>query len=137
MRRGRSHALKQIVSNYQSSCSRKRLPSERLYADSNEICPVILNPTNVCHVEDLRIKNLKSTDLIETKIYPNPTADFITFEKSLDLKLKICNIIGELLIEENINSDFYHLDVKNLASGIYIIYIGNSNNFKSYKLIKT
>ena len=126
-----------LISYYQRSCSRKRLPSERLYADSNEICPVILNPTNVCHVEDLRIKNLKSTDLFETKIYPNPTADFITIEKSLDLKVKICNIVGELLIEENINSDFYHLDIRNISPGIYIIYIGNSVHFKSYKLIKT
>lgn len=39
----------------------------------------------------------------------------------------------ELILEKNIDSDFYRVDLKKQPPGVSIIYIGNS---KSYKFIK-
>ena len=51
----------------------------------------------------------------------------------LETSLIICNIMGELILEKNIDSDFYHVDLKKQPPGVSIINIGNS---KSYKFIK-
>ena len=45
--------------------------------------------------------------------------------------------MGELILEKNIDSDFFRVDLKKQPPGVYIIYIGNSDNYKSYKLIKS
>ena len=71
----------------------------------------------------------------KSKIYPNPTNNFITieFEKPITSKLFIKDIAGKVVFSKRLNNvSKEQLDINGLANGIYFILVGNSQ----MKLIK-
>uniref|UniRef100_UPI004047F4E0 T9SS type A sorting domain-containing protein n=1 Tax=Mariniflexile sp. TaxID=1979402 RepID=UPI004047F4E0 len=88
---------------------------------------VELAPT--ASVEDLKKFNFKS--------YPNPAQDRITLSaiKSID-KIEIYNLLGQQVINKNINLNNTEINVSNLSKGVYLVkaFIGVATG--TYKVIK-
>lgn len=65
--------------------------------------------------------SIKKFDL---SIYPNPATEFIylkSISNEVFKSLKLFNIKGELIFESNEENSFQKIDIKNIASGMYII----------------
>jgi PKD repeat protein len=63
------------------------------------------------------------------EIYPNPTSDFITIElsKVTNSNLKVFSLDGRQIINLNVSSDKYILNVSALVTGTYVLQIVNEN----------
>jgi Secretion system C-terminal sorting domain len=76
----------------------------------------------------------KETDLL---IYPNPTNNIININTDLlkDIKtIKVYNLVGELLFQQNKN--FNMVDLGNYSNGTYLISIETNQNTITRKIIK-
>ena len=87
---------------------------------------------------------MKSTSQIKNlDVYPNPSRDIFNIrfvsEKIQELSIKVLNVYGELVFEENIGKfigEFTKsLDLSMSPKGIYILEIKNDDNFISKKIV--
>lgn len=71
-------------------------------------------------------------------ISPNPSTDFISIgtKDSSEGTIVIYNIIGEKLIQENINSNQARIDTSSLSSGVYIVNIKAEGAITTKKFVK-
>jgi len=82
------------------------------------------------------------TGIQETKednyeIYPNPATNVVRISAPIAIKyLKIYNQVGQLVIDEAVNSRSFTQDISILKSGVYIIQLETSNTIISKRLIK-
>ena len=74
------------------------------------------------------------------KIFPNPTSDIInihTLNPTEDINVEIFNLTGQLVYSVGyINFDSNSIDLSNLNTGVYIIFIRVPDKSKEFKLIK-
>lgn len=84
------------------------------------------------------LSNNKVESLSKFKLYPNPVSDILTIssESSAISTIKIYNLIGQLVIEKNINSLVDSIDVSDLQSGTYSISIESNDVLEFFKIIK-
>lgn len=85
------------------------------------------------------IENLsdESFSLNQIKIFPNPTSDFISVSGLTDeFEYDVFNIQGKVLSNGKIDSINNQIDLSSLSNGIYIIRVGNGDNFITKKIIK-
>jgi hypothetical protein len=61
----------------------------------------------------------------ELLVYPNPTSGVITVKGEKGLHVTVYNIIGELILTAELNTDTVDLDLSDQANGIYFIRIRN------------
>ena len=76
---------------------------------------------------------------LEIKIYPNPASGFINlFSNSILLNYKICSLDGkDILSTTQLNNKNETINVSNLSTGFYVIYIETEKNeVYNYKFIK-
>lgn len=86
----------------------------------------ILNPTyNATNSPPLSVADLQRTT-VEFSVYPNPTSDVLTieFDENENNSFMICNMVGKVVFEGNINQKT-QVDVSALAKGMYFIKIKN------------
>lgn len=72
-------------------------------------------------------------------LYPNPVTTEINIsfpKKSENAEFALFNILGERILQANINTFKNRIDVSGLASGMYIASITSNNKTTSYKIIK-
>ena len=75
------------------------------------------------------------TEDLQLILYPNPTTDYISINKDVEL-VEIYDLTGKkLLVFENVNKD-QELDVNKLAIGYYVVKLYNENYLESQNLIK-
>jgi len=106
---------------------------------------------SICDVDDESVWTPKVTfttsgvaateefNLKFVSIYPNPARNILTVqlnELSLDTKLKIFNLEGQLLYVENSNSSIKTLNISDLSSGIYFLKIETKNQSFIKKFVK-
>ena len=70
------------------------------------------------------IENIATTTLI---IYPNPTKDKIVIKSVIKGEVEIRNILGEIIITSQKETESKVIDISDLASGIYILKIGQTS----------
>lgn len=72
-------------------------------------------------------------------LYPNPVSDFITIksnsQKDISGHLKITNLLGEIVLENNSYSSTNPIDVRHFTSGIYYLEIESDDSRISQKFI--
>lgn len=73
-------------------------------------------------------------------VFPNPTSDKVTIQTN-DFKftnLKLVDIFGNTIKNYNFSdlSNNYTLELQNIASGLYFVYVSNSNNLITIPIVK-
>ncbi len=71
-------------------------------------------------------------------LYPNPVADILTVERQDPGKglMRIYDLTGTLLIEQEVNGPKYRIDVSALPSGMFILSLGSGKKVIQEKLVK-
>jgi len=91
-----------------------------------------LNPVQIVGIAENALSNNGVV------VYPNPTSSYIIV-KTNSIKNKmfsIYNTLGQIIIQQNSDSDFVTLDLKSLTSGVYILVVDDKLEPKTFKLIK-
>ncbi len=127
------------ITNPHSSYSYSGTPTDKpavykLYSVSN-VCGVgkILNPST------LRVELITSVEPAEAeviKIYPNPTRNWIRIECASAHKLRVMNLQGKVLLENDSQEFFHQLDLSPLSGGTYLLEVTTKNQKNTYRIIK-
>jgi hypothetical protein len=85
------------------------------------------------------IKNVLNIDVLDIIISPNPVKNHLKIKSNKPLnKACILNLNGRILLECDLSSDIFSLDISDLPNGIYFINLINYQNQNYYeKFIKT
>lgn len=79
--------------------------------------------------------------LLNCKVFPNPTKDYITLNiestNEINYKVQILDLNGSILIEIPINKSIERMDLSDLKNGVYFLQIKSNNGhiFKVKKII--
>ena len=84
------------------------------------------------------ISSLLESDQALFKIYPNPTADFVSIENlgKENMSFSISNSKGQVIQKGHVGSTIYVVDLSHLESGIYTLTLKDDINSVAKKLIK-
>ena len=95
-----------------------------------------INIDNINFSKDVSIENEKTE--ISLNIYPNPAIDrvYIDFTEKQVVKMQVFNMIGECVLQRELNNFKNEIDISSLSKGIYIIGISNIQGTIQKKLIK-
>lgn len=95
-----------------------------------------INIDNINFSKDVSIENQNPE--ISLNIYPNPANDkvFINFTDKQVVKMQVYNMIGECVLQRELNSFKNEIDISTLSKGIYIIEISNTKGTIQKKFIK-
>ena len=82
------------------------------------------------------VPEIKNSDKIGLKIYPNPTSTFFTIELEranlkFPLNFQILDIFGRLIKVSIVTENISKFESKDLRSGIYILSIFNDHEIKA------
>lgn len=85
------------------------------------------------------ILSVETQDILELKVYPNPTQNILNIESKTALSLiTIYNITGKKIKSEKTNQLKLTLNLSDIANGVYMLNISdNQGNKTTRKLIKT
>ncbi len=74
----------------------------------------------------------------ELRIYPNPAIDkvIIDYSGQSDIKMQVYNMIGELMLQEELHNNNNEIDISTLSTGLYIIKVSGADWTVQKKLIK-
>jgi len=72
------------------------------------------------------------------KIFPNPANESVAIEclEKNGIKITISNIVGECVLQKELNNNVNEIDISLLPSGMYIVKVSGSNWTVQKKLIK-
>jgi hypothetical protein len=71
------------------------------------------------------------------KLYPNPASNVLNIESLGTIQnVSVCNILGQEVLNQDVNSATFNLNVSSLNSGIYVIKTMIDGNLSSTKFIK-
>ncbi len=68
---------------------------------------------------------------------PNPVTDILTINASIELKsAKICNLLGQTILQQRFNSNEIQLNMSNMPSGTYFVIVEADNKKETFKILK-
>ena len=98
----------------------------------------ISNDSFVLQTDSFKVEGtlgLSENEIYDFEYYYNPLNDVLTMTSGEKLSnIQIFNILGQKLIEKEINSYNYQINLSNLATSIYFIKVESNNGAKSFKL---
>ncbi|WP_026706037.1 T9SS type A sorting domain-containing protein [Flavobacterium soli] len=69
--------------------------------------------------------------------YPNPVKNVLNVSYDQNItKISVYNMLGQLIMEHEINSTTAQIDMQNLSSGSYLVKVNAENQTKSIKILK-
>lgn len=93
-------------------------------------------------VEEEEETGTEEASVVDLRVYPNPTADLVTihFDNqpfNSGYVFKLYSIAGELMIEGEMDSSDYTVDMTQYNTGTYILKLSSGETeLKTYKIIK-
>ena len=78
--------------------------------------------------------NTNEFEMLDLKMYPNPSENFISFNNSLE-RVEIFDITGKVLLVFRNIVENQNLDITNLSSGYYLVKIFNNNIIENRNLL--
>ena len=73
----------------------------------------------------------------ELNIYPNPTKDFLNINADEVINnITVSNLVGQILINEDYNTDKVKMSIQQLSDGIYIMMIKKNKGIGMAKIVK-
>ena len=92
------------------------------------------------HQGDLKVTTAVVNLDVKTKIYPNPTTNFIIIEleKNVNAELLVYDINGKIVIKDNLNEEQKkQLDFSFLNQGNYFLHINTADKKSVYQINKS
>jgi len=99
----------------------------------------IIVSDQIITVTETYISGIPDNELLDIRVFPNPTNDFIIIEGANDEfnQIRVYDIKGTLIINQKLTSNQKMVNVKSLVSGTYFIHLLNEKEAKySFKMIK-
>lgn len=94
---------------------------------------IVTITVNVC----AGINNLSFNDSdLSFHIYPNPSNGVFNMQLENDATIEITNILGSVVLIENINAGNYQLNLTNNENGIYFVKVKTGGKTKTLKIVK-
>jgi uncharacterized protein (TIGR02145 family) len=89
-------------------------------------------------VKDADIGLREINDIEKIKLYPNPANDNITIECEHNQKLLMClyNILGEVVLQSELDQNKSEINISDLASGMYLVKVTGADPAWQEKIIK-
>ncbi len=80
--------------------------------------------------------NLNDFSQNNLQIAPNPASDFVNIKSQVLIKnIKVFNVFGQLVLENKLNNTDYNLNISNLSSGTYLMFLSDGQTSFQQKLI--
>ncbi|HNS41351.1 MAG TPA: choice-of-anchor Q domain-containing protein [Taishania sp.] len=76
---------------------------------------------------------LNDLNLVQMSVYPNPTSSLLTINIPTSSRIKIINMSGNVIYDNELNAGTHTIDVNNLVNGLYILQTDLGLNFKIIK----
>ncbi len=68
-------------------------------------------------------------------VYPNPANNYITVKCTHNISdYTIINYVGQIVLQENVDSDNFNIDVRSLTTGMYFIQLNTENGVVTEKI---
>ena len=67
---------------------------------------------------------------------PNPTQSYVTITDDSIKNVKIYSVLGNILFDEEVNSNELKVDMSCYNKGIYVIQVVTETETKSYKVVR-
>jgi hypothetical protein len=94
------------------------------------------------YIDDITVEvdsNLSTATFVNNsfKVYPNPVKDILNLRYSSEISnVKVFNILGQLVIEQNVDAISTQIDMSKLNSGTYIVNVAILGEVKTVKIVK-
>lgn len=122
----------EIVGATDSKITPDDLTAEYYVTVSSTLCSItsnILIPEELLALPDELIGKLQ--------IYPNPVNNIINVSAVNEIEdIAIYNLFGQQVLRLAVNSRDTSLDISNLKTGAYIVYVSINNSMKNFKIVK-
>lgn len=83
------------------------------------------------------VLNSESFNVSKVKLYPNPATNNLSIESTGTIQnITVFNVLGQEVMNRQVNDASFSLDVSNLNAGIYVIKTNVDGNVSSTKFIK-
>jgi hypothetical protein len=106
------------------------------------VSPVITSPTpnlvNICQGTTGIPEHKYDAGTGDVMVYPNPAATIlnINFAERNGFKMQIYNVIGECVLQRELNISSNTIDISSLSKGVYVIQLTGADRTIQHKLIK-
>jgi hypothetical protein len=89
------------------------------------------------NLEQIEVLGLNNNVIEGFTFYPNPSLDVINLTATENIeRVSIYNMLGQKVIDQNINAISSQLDVANLVTGTYLMLVSADGKTASHKVIK-
>lgn len=113
------------------------------YIDKNiingDVCYNIVgvyNNKNVIYSDDLCLTiSSDKSDGESTKIFPNPTQNFVNINADNIKNVKIFSLIGNVIFDEDMSCDDLQLDMRKYDRGVYILHITTDSEIFTERIV--
>jgi hypothetical protein len=69
--------------------------------------------------------------------HPNPVTNILTLDNTTEIeKVEVYNITGQLILQQNSNTQTAEINMSSLAGGAYFVTVYSGNETKRLKIIK-
>ncbi len=83
------------------------------------------------------LTSVKELTKNKIEVYPNPTNDeFNISNKTGYYTIRILNLLGQVMLEKSSNQINTKISLKNMESGVYILYVDDENGSSALRIIK-
>lgn len=86
----------------------------------------------------ISITGLEEIERYSIRFYPNPTEDILTVHSSelIIEKLTLIEVNGQVVTRQVVNDNTFILDISNVETGVYYLYITTSEGDYTHKVVK-
>ena len=84
--------------------------------------------------------SLQEEEFFEFKVFPNPATNILNIQVPSiheSTLLSVYDILGKLVIQQEITESSRYLDVSSMSAGVYVMIFQSGNASKTFKLIKS
>ncbi len=81
------------------------------------------------------ITEMSDDDDLQSKIFPNPTHDYVNIKADKIKNVKIFSLLGSLVFEEDVDSNELKVDVRQFGKGVYILQITTETEILTEKIV--
>jgi len=100
--------------------------------------PVTLHFMNCIRLENDPFLSVDEIDIADRFIFPNPATEWIRISggDQTSVRIRVSNLLGEILLESSIHLSSEKIDVSSLKAGIYILDVFTGSQVRSHKFIR-